>query len=649
MNVRPLIDTANALLSHDKGLLAMDENTPTCNKRFAALGIPQTEEARRSWRELLITAPGLGESIGGVILYDETIRQSQKDGTSFIKILIDAGIIPGIKVDAGAKDMAGHPGEKITEGLDGLRERLAEYFQMGARFAKWRVVISIGEGIPSRSALEANARALARYAALCQEAGLVPIVEPEVLMGGGHTMERSLEVTQEVLRNVFIQLNCQRVLLEGMILKPNMVLPGLASGAAGKVCRHDGKGVAMTESSTLEISGALDRTHLVGIAADHGGFALKEYLVGKLSEAGAEVVDFGDKVLAPEDDYPDFVVPLARAVVSGEVERGVAICGSGVGACIAANKIPGVRACLIHDSFSAHQGVEDDDLNLICLGGLVVGQALAWELVRRFLCAEFSGEERHRRRLEKVASLEHHPYPKSSIAPAKTETSESAASLKLHLFRHGETAWSLTGQHTGRTGLPLTALGEDEARNLGLTLKGIPFSHVLTSPLKRARRTCELADLEPTAGIDADLAEWNYGDYEGQRSEDIREKNPDWNLFRDGCPNGESPEQVLERADRLIARLRTLEGNVALFSHGQFGGVLAARWIGLPPDAARHFPLGTASHSILGSHPHHPEVPVIERWNEASCTNDRMLLKRDRIESWENEGGEIPDDEDPPA
>ncbi len=227
MNAPALIDIAKALIADHKGLLAMDESNPTCNKRFARLGIPQTEEARRAYRELIISTPRLGECISGVILYDETIRQQEKDGIPFIKIITDAGIIPGIKVDIGAKDMAAHPGEKITEGLDGLRDRLQEYFQMGARFAKWRAVIPIGEGIPSRSCIEANAHALARYAALCQEIGLVPVVEPEVLMDGGHTLERCREVTQEVLRNVFIQLNCQRALLEGMILKPNMVLPGL--------------------------------------------------------------------------------------------------------------------------------------------------------------------------------------------------------------------------------------------------------------------------------------------------------------------------------------------------------------------------------------------------------------------------------------
>jgi fructose-bisphosphate aldolase class I len=228
MNTHSLIDTAKALVADDKGLLAMDESNPTCNKRFAKLGIPQTVEARRAYRELIVTTPNLGESISGAILYDETIRQKKKDGTPFLKVITDAGIIPGIKVDTGAKALAGHPGEKITEGLDGLRDRLAEYVQMGARFAKWRAVIALGDGIPSRSCIESNANALARYAALCQEAGLVPLVEPEVLMNGEHTLEQCSKVTEEVLRAVFSQLYTQGVMLEGIILKPSMVLPGLA-------------------------------------------------------------------------------------------------------------------------------------------------------------------------------------------------------------------------------------------------------------------------------------------------------------------------------------------------------------------------------------------------------------------------------------
>ena len=227
MNAQELRDTARRLVAHDKGLLAMDESTPTCNKRFAGLGISQTEAVRHAWRELLVTTPGLGECISGVILYDETIRRQMQKGTPFAEAIADAGIIPGIKVDTGAKVMAGHRGEKITEGLDGLRDRLDEYFHLGARFAKWRAVITVGDGLPSRGCIEANAQALARYAALCQEAGLVPVVEPEVLMDGGHTLKRCAEVTEEVLRTVFNQLYTQRVLLEGMILKPNMVLPGL--------------------------------------------------------------------------------------------------------------------------------------------------------------------------------------------------------------------------------------------------------------------------------------------------------------------------------------------------------------------------------------------------------------------------------------
>jgi fructose-bisphosphate aldolase class I len=206
----------------------MDESNQTCNRRFAALGIPQNVENRRAYREMIVTTEGLGKCISGAILYDETIRQQKKDGTSFVIAIKDAGIIPGIKVDIGAKDMAGHSGEKITEGLDGLRDRLREYFQIGARFAKWRAVIAIGNGIPSRGCIEANAHALARYAALCQEEGFVPIIEPEILMDGDHSLEQCFEVTEEVLRTVFSQLYKQRVTLEGMILKPNMVLPGLA-------------------------------------------------------------------------------------------------------------------------------------------------------------------------------------------------------------------------------------------------------------------------------------------------------------------------------------------------------------------------------------------------------------------------------------
>lgn len=227
MKTEMLITTANALLMHNKGILAMDESTPTIQKRFAQYGIAQSEEARRTYRELIITTEGLNKFISGVILFDETIRQQKKDGTTFVKVITDAGMIPGVKVDMGAKSLAGHPGEKITEGLDGLGHRLDEYQKMGARFAKWRAVIIIGDGIPSRGCMDANAQALARYAALCQDLGIVPIVEPEVIMDGNHTIERCSEVTEELLRVVFHHLYIQGVMLEGMLLKPNMIVPGL--------------------------------------------------------------------------------------------------------------------------------------------------------------------------------------------------------------------------------------------------------------------------------------------------------------------------------------------------------------------------------------------------------------------------------------
>lgn len=229
IDVQFLTETARKLFADHKGLLAMDESNGTCNKRFAAIGIPQTEEARRSYRELIITSPGLDESIGGAILYDETIHQVTGDGIPFVKILSDKGIIPGIKVDTGAKEMAGFAGENITEGLDGLRDRLKIYFEMGARFAKWRAVFAVSESNPSSACLNSNANALSRYAALCQEAGLVPIIEPEVLMTGTHSLSRCGDVTENVLRRVFDHLAEQHVLFEGLILKPNMVLAGLSS------------------------------------------------------------------------------------------------------------------------------------------------------------------------------------------------------------------------------------------------------------------------------------------------------------------------------------------------------------------------------------------------------------------------------------
>ena len=221
------LDTAaRAIVTDGKGILAADETVPTLTKRLAAHSIESTAGSRRAYREMFFSTADISAFIGGVIMQDETIRQQSSTGAPLIALLAGRGVVPGIKVDQGARPMAGAPGERITEGLDGLRDRLAEYRRMGARFAKWRAVITIGDGSPTSRCVHANAEALARYAALCQEQGLVPIVEPEVLMDGSHTLERCEEVTGDVLHAVFGALFDQRVSLEGMLLKPNMVLPG---------------------------------------------------------------------------------------------------------------------------------------------------------------------------------------------------------------------------------------------------------------------------------------------------------------------------------------------------------------------------------------------------------------------------------------
>lgn len=226
VNTTKLEAIAQSLMAAGKGLLAMDESNPTCDRRFAELDIPQTKEMRRQYRRLIASTPGLSHSISGAILYDETIHETLEGGEPFADGLAKSGIVPGIKVDIGAKDMPGFPGEKVTEGLDGLIDRVQRYARIGAKFAKWRAVIGIGDGIPSDGCIAANAHALGRYAAICQMEGLVPIVEPEVLTDGSHDIERCAEVTERVLRAVFNELASQRVMLEGMILKPNMVLPG---------------------------------------------------------------------------------------------------------------------------------------------------------------------------------------------------------------------------------------------------------------------------------------------------------------------------------------------------------------------------------------------------------------------------------------
>lgn len=228
MNTNELISTATALMAGHKGLLALDESISTCNKRFEEAGIPQTLAYRRAYRELIVTTPGLGKCISGAILFDETIHQATSNGVLFVDVLKKAGIIPGIKLDEGTIELAGFPGEKITQGLDGLPDRLTKYYQLGARFAKWRAVITIGAGIPTHACIEANTHTLARYAAMCQQANIVPIVEPEVLMDGDHTLEQCFGVTKNVLHTLFNQLYTQRVNLQALILKPNMIVPGIA-------------------------------------------------------------------------------------------------------------------------------------------------------------------------------------------------------------------------------------------------------------------------------------------------------------------------------------------------------------------------------------------------------------------------------------
>ena len=235
MSIEQLAETAQAMVAAGKGIIAIDESNATIAKRFAGVGIENSEEQRRAYRELLLTTPKLGEHISGAILYDETIRQATKSGVPFTKVMMDNGIIPGIKVDKGTQPLAGFPGEMVTEGLDGLRARLEEYYKLGARFAKWRAVINIGDDIPSGTCIEANSHALARYAALCQEQGLVPMVEPEVIMDGSHDIDTCFEVTEVVLRSLFDSLYQNSVLLEGTILKASMVLPGTTSGEKASV------------------------------------------------------------------------------------------------------------------------------------------------------------------------------------------------------------------------------------------------------------------------------------------------------------------------------------------------------------------------------------------------------------------------------
>ncbi len=263
MSYTPLADIARAMVAPGKGILAADESTPTMGKRLADIGVESTESLRRDYRSMLFSTPGAERHISGVILFDETLRQFMPGGERIPQYLWERGMIPGIKVDKGARPLAGFPGEKVTEGLDGLRERCAEYRKLGAQFAKWRAVIAIGEAAPSDYCVHANAHALARYAAVCQESGLAPIVEPEVLMDGPHPLSRCEQVTGEVLEQVFDELERHRVELEGIVLKPNMVVSGSACPAQA--------GVAEVAEATLRVLKAHVPAAVPGIAFLSGG------------------------------------------------------------------------------------------------------------------------------------------------------------------------------------------------------------------------------------------------------------------------------------------------------------------------------------------------------------------------------------------
>lgn len=375
-----------------------------------------------------------------------------------------------------------------------------------------------------------------------------------------------------------------------------------------------------------------------------------------LEEAGAQFFDFCDQPSWTKDDNPGGILSLARAMSAKQAESGRAICDWRVGVCIVDNTAPDIRACHINDPFTAHPGVEDNDLNMICLSGQVVGHALAWGLPRPFLTARFSDERQEDRGSKNIAapgSNTHHMIVAGSNktdGAIHNENDRHTSTLKLHLIRHGETAWSISGQYTGITDIPLTENGRNEAKYLGAYLREIPFCQVFTSPLKRARQTCALVALSPVAEIEPDLAEWDYGDHEGQFPEDILREQPGWTIFKDGAPNGESPDQLAARVDRLIARLRSLSGNIALFTHGHFGRVLAARWIGLSVAQSRPFLLSTASHGILSFEHGQCDAPAIEQWNavpppvhSSPCAAycERALLQEMVLEQWENEGGSI--------
>jgi probable phosphoglycerate mutase len=348
----------------------------------------------------------------------------------------------------------------------------------------------------------------------------------------------------------------------------------------------------------------------IAISCDHAGFALGKVISAAVASWGHEVVDAGPPAPVAGDDYPLRAQELGAALLGGRAERGILVCGSGAGVSIAANKLPGLRCAVCHDTYSAHQAVEHDGMNTLALGARVVGESLALELVRAFLTATVSDEERHRRRREQIAALEAGQAPSGSDHPAPA--AKGAGRAQLWIVRHGETEWSRSGRHTGRSDLPLTAEGERQAIALGPRLAATRFALVLTSPLRRARDTCRLAGLGDVARVEPDLLEWDYGRYEGLTTAEIERSQPGWTLWTGPVPGGEAAGQVAARADRVIATAVAAGGDTLVFAHGHLLRVLAARWLGLAPTEGRRFGLDPATIGILG---HEREARVVRVWN----------------------------------
>jgi probable phosphoglycerate mutase len=348
----------------------------------------------------------------------------------------------------------------------------------------------------------------------------------------------------------------------------------------------------------------------IAISCDHAGFALGRAIAAALAAWGHEAVEVGPPAPVPGDDYPERARELAATFLAGRAERGVLVCGSGAGVSIAANKLPGVYSAVCHDSYSAHQAVEHDGMNALALGARVVGESLALEIVRAFVDARVSDEERHRRRRGQILALEAARARSGEDLPEVGRVRDERP--RLFVVRHGETEWSRAGRHTGRTDLPLTPEGERQAIALVPRLAGSRFALVLTSPLRRARDTCRLAGFGDVARVEPDLAEWDYGSHEGKTSSEIDGQHPGWTIWTGPVPGGETPGQVAARADRVIAAAVAAGGDALLFAHGHLLRVLAARWLGLEPAEGRRFGLDPATIGILG---HERAARVVRMWN----------------------------------